>query len=207
MSKAQGIGVGTAEADAAALKVGGAGAVDRAACAACCCDQQDAVWGRLPGAVPPLRTWIPAVVATLVAVALTLVVFLLVRSPGPLDNPDPAEQRNGLVINGRVVPGDVGGVRFGGHAIVVLFERHTPAGPDFEAWKRSVVDHGVELVVRSGQAGDELARVIGMAKPVDGGRPVGYAVIDASRRVRYSTLDPAYAINAFEVIVISDAVA
>jgi hypothetical protein len=46
-----------------------------------------------------------------------------------------------------------------------------------------------------------------MPTPVDGGPPVGYAVVDPSRQVRYATLDPQYLINAFEVDVITGAVA
>ena len=46
-----------------------------------------------------------------------------------------------------------------------------------------------------------------MPTPVDGRRPVGYAVVDPSRRVRYATLDPSYERNAFEVDVITGAVA
>jgi len=60
-----------------------------------------------------------------------------------------------------------------------------------------------EFVVRVGAAGEELARRIGMPTPVDGMRPVGYAVVDASRTVRYATLDPVYEKNAFEVDVIT----
>lgn len=181
-------------------------AVDRAACAACCDDPQDTAWGRLPGAVPPLQTWVPAVVAAVVALVLTLVVVLLVRPPGPLDDPDPADQRDGLLLAGPVLPPEVAGDRFGGRPVVVLFERDDPAGPAFQAWKAVVADDGVELVVRVGRAGDELARLVGMPAPVDGMRPVGYAIIDASRTVRYATLDPAYEKNAFEVDVITGAV-
>jgi len=174
---------------------------------ACCDDAQDAAWGRLPGAEPPLRTWIPAAVAAVVALVLTLVVVLLVRPPGPLDDPDAADQRDGLLLDGPVLPTEVAGVRFGGRTVVVLFERDEPAGPAFQAWKAVVADDGVELVVRVGRAGDELARLVGLARPVDGRRPVGYAVVDGSRTVRYATLDPVYEINAFEVDVITGAVA
>ncbi len=54
--------------------------------------------------------------------------------------------------------------------------------------------------------GDRLAELVGMPTPVDGGRPVGYAVVDPRRQVRYATLDPQYLINAFEVDVITGAV-
>ncbi len=182
-------------------------AVSRAGRAACCDDPQDDAWGRLPGAAPPLPAWVPAVVAAVVALVLTLVIVLLVRPPGPLDDPDPANQRAGLLLDGPVLPPEAAGVRFGGRTVVVLFERDEPAGPAFEAWKDAVADDGVELVVRVGRAGDELARLVGMPTPVDGMRPVGYAVIDASRTVRYATLDPVYDKNAFEVDVITGAVA
>lgn len=181
-------------------------AVSRAEHAACCEDPQDVAWGRLPGAAPPLPTWVPAAVAAVLALVLTLVVVVLVRPPGPLDDPDPAGQRNGLLLDGPTLPPEAAGVRFGGRTVVVLFERDEPAGPAFETWRSTVSDGGVELVVRVGSAGEELARRLGMPTPVDGMRPVGYAVIDASRTVRYATLDPGYEKNAFEVDVITSAI-
>ena len=45
-----------------------------------------------------------------------------------------------------------------------------------------------------------------MPTPVDGMQPVGYAVVDASRTVRYPTLDPEYETDAFEVDVMTGAV-
>lgn len=182
-------------------------AVARADGGSCCDDPQDADWGRLPGAAPPLPWWIPAAVAAAVALVLTLVVVLLVRPPGPLDDPDPADQRDGLLMNGPVLPPGAGGAEFRGRTVVVLFERDEPTGPAFEKWKATVSDDGVELVVRVGAAGDELARLVEMPTPVDGMRPVGYAVVDPSRAVRYATLDPVYEKNAFEVDVITGAVA
>jgi len=173
--------------------------------AACCNDPQDTAWGRLPGAAPPLATWIPAAVAAAVALVLTLVITLVVRPPGPLDDPHPAHQRDGLLLDGPALPPEADGVRFGGHPVLVLFERHKPAGPAFQAWQAAVTNDA-ELVVRVGPAGDALARLVGMPAPVDGKRPVGYAVVDASRTVRYATLDPAYEKNAFEVDVITGAV-
>jgi hypothetical protein len=182
-------------------------AVHRAERASCCDDPRDAAWGRLPGAEPPLRWWLPAVVALLAALVLSLVVVLVVRPPGPRDDPDPAEQRNGLLLDGPVLPDRAGGVEFGGRPVVVLFDRQPPSGPAFERWRQTVSDDGVELVVRAGEAGDALADLVGMPTPVDGGRPIGYAVVDPARQVRYATLDPSYLSNAFEVDVITGAVA
>ena len=183
------------------------GAVDRAERASCCDDPQDAAWGRLPGAAPPLRWWLPAVAALSAALVLSLVVVLLVRPPGPRDDPDPAEQRNGLLLDGPVLPARADGVELGGRPVVLLFDRQPPSGPAFQRWRQTVSDDGVALVVRAGSAGQALADLVGMPTPADGGRPIGYAVVDPARRVRYATLDPSYLQNAFEVDVITGAVA
>jgi hypothetical protein len=182
-------------------------ATSRSQRASCCADPQDASWGRLPGAQPPLRWWIPAAVALGAALALTAVVVAVVRPPGPLDDPAAADQRDGLLLDGPRLPPSAAGVQFGGRPVVVLFERTQPAGPAFERWRRTVSDDGVELVVRVGPQGDRLADLTGMPTPVDRGRPVGYAVVDPARQVRYATRDPQYLINAFEVDVITGAVA
>ncbi len=176
--------------------------------ATCCDDAADVDWGRLPGARPPLAWWLPVVAFAVVTVVLSLIVVLVVRAPGPLDDPDPAEQRNALLLDGPVLAPQVDGVRFGGRTVVVLFERTPPSGPAYDAWRRVAIDDGVELVVavagREGAAA--LATQLAMPTPVDGGPPVGYAVVDADRRVRYATLDPTYVDNAFEVDVITGAV-
>ncbi|MCA1712247.1 MAG: hypothetical protein LC789_11670 [Actinobacteria bacterium] len=177
--------------------------------AGCCDDPADVVWGRLPGAVPPLRWWLPAVTFGVAALLLSLVVGLLVRPPGPRDNPDPADQRDGLLLAGPQLPAVVAGVTFGGGTVVVLFERRDPAGLAFERWREQVSHHGTRLVVAVAPSprAQALASATGMPVPKDGGAPVGYAVVDPARRVRYATLDPAYLDNAFEVDVITGAVA
>lgn len=181
-------------------------ATQSAETARCCCDPVDVVLGRLPGASPPLRWWLPVAVFAVVAVVLTLVMVLVVRPPGPLDDPDPADQRDGLLLAGPRLAPEVDGVSLGGRTVLVLFERTPPTGPAYDAWRAAVGDDGVDLVVRVGAAGAALASAIGIATPVDGGSPVGYAVIDADRLVRYATLDPAYLENTFEVDVITGAV-
>jgi hypothetical protein len=142
------------------------------------------------------------------AAALTLVILLLVRYPGPLDDPDPANQRDGLLLNGPRLPPELGGVTFGDGPIVLLFERTAPNGAGYVAWRDTVSDDGVELVVvvAGSPEAAELTAAVDIPTPVDGGSPVGYAVIDAARVVRYSTLDPMYELNAFEVDVITGAI-
>ena len=68
-------------------------------------------------------------------------------------------------------------------------------------------DGAVPVVCVAGSTGcAELARAVGLATPIDGGSPVGYAVVDQDRRVRYATLDPAYLQNLFEVNAITQAI-
>lgn len=182
-------------------------AADRAHASSCCDNPNDASWGRLPGAAPPLAWWWPGLVFVLAAVALAVIVTLVVRGPGPLDDPAPADQRDGLLLDAPTLPPEVGGVAFGARPIVLLFDRALPQGPAFDAWTGTVDQAGADLVVLTpGERAARLADAVGMPVPVDGGPPVGYAVVDRSRTVRYATLDPAYVINAFEVDVIVGAV-
>ena len=183
-------------------------AVERAKTAECCDDEADMTWGRLPGAEPPLAWWLPMAAFGVAAVLITLVILLVVRAPGPLDDPNPANQRSGLLITGPRLSTDVRDARLGNGPIVVLFERDTPSGRSYAAWRDTVSDDGVDLVVvvEGSPGARALAATEGIPTPVDGGFPIGYAVIDAARVVRYSTLDPMYELNAFEVDVITGAV-
>lgn len=173
-----------------------------------CCAPEDRDWGRASGARPPLRFWIPLVTFGAAALVLTLVVALVVRGPGPGDDPNPAEQRDGLLRSSAPLPATVGGVAFGGRPVVVLFEITTPSGAAFDDWRDSVTNNGVELVVSlpGTQQADLLRNALEMPTPSGGGDPIGYAVVDSDRRLRYSTLDPQYLVNAFEVDVITGAV-
>lgn len=142
------------------------------------------------------------------AIILSLTVVFVVRGPGPEDDPDPAAQRDGLLLNGPVVPSVVAGVEFGGRTVVVLFDREAPSGAAFESWSREVSDDGVDLdvVVPGSPDATMIASTLRLPTPVDGDFPVGYAVVDSDRVLRYSTLDPEYLDNAFEVDVITGAV-
>lgn len=182
----------------------------RADDAGCCCDAADTDWGRLPGTVPPLRWWLPALTFVVASLVLAVVVVLVVRPPGPRDDPRPADQRDGLLLAGPRLPAVLAGVAFGGRTVVVLFERTSPAGDGFRRWREQVSDHGsvvVVVAVAGSAAAQVLAPAVRMPVPRDGGPPIGYAVVDAARRVRYATLDPSYVKNAFEVDVITRAVA
>ena len=178
----------------------------------------DVAAGRVPGLCPPLPAWAPLAWFAALAAVLAGVVVLLVRPPGPLDQPDPAYQRDGLLLSGPVVPEQVLGLEFGQRARVLLFVREPPPPEELAEWVTAVPD-GVDVTVVLPQPTiaelpvpalvdplNRLAEVVEMPTPVDGGRPVGYAVVDADRVVRYATLDPSYLSNAFEVTTIVDAV-
>lgn len=174
-------------------------------------------WGQTPGQRPPLPTWVPLAWWAALALTLSIVVMALVRPPGPLDQPDPARQRDGLLLEGPEVPGTVAGVEFGGRPVVLLFGREPPSPQQLAIWLDEVpdraevrlvlpepgtspVDPGVAAVVVDPDG--ELADAVLLPTPVDGGPGVGYAVVDSQRLVRYSTLDPAYLVNAFEVVTV-----
>lgn len=187
-------------------------------------DPPDAHWGRRPGARPPLPAWVPLGFAAALAVLLTLVVALVVRPPGPLDQPDPADQRNGLLLDGPRVPGEVGEVSFGGGPVVLLFLRQAPDPGTLQSWSAAVPEAARAYVVIQNGAGrqpevgdreaggagydvvvdpeEQLADAVDLPEPRDGGPGIGYAVVDSERVVRYSTLDPAWPDNAFEIATI-----
>ena len=178
----------------------------------------DPAYGRVPGLRPPLPTWAPLVWFAAFAAGLAVVVVALVRPPGPLDDVDPAFQRDGLLLDGPVVPQELVGIEFGGRPVVLLFVRELPQANDLAPWLEAVPDGAdVRVVVPQPAAAElpapivadplnKLADVVDMPEPVDGGRPVGYAVIDSERVVRYATLDPSYLTNSFEVTTIVKAV-
>jgi hypothetical protein len=167
---------------------------------------------------PPLPAWAPLAWWAALAAVLTFVVVALVGPPGPLDDPDPAYQRDGLLLDGPVVDDEVVGVEFGGRPVVLLFERQPPDQQDLRQWLRAVPQGAdVTLVLPAATTveypvlavADPLSRLadaVDMPQPRDGGRPVGYAVVDSERVVRYATLDPEYLTNAFEITTIVQAV-
>ncbi len=169
---------------------------------------------------PPLPFWTTLAWFLVLAAVLVFVVVALVRPPGPLDDPDPAFQRDGLLLDGPVVDREVAGVDFGGRAVVLLFVREPPDRRALADWAGNVPDPAqvqVQVVVPRPNLTDlglpvvvdplnRLAEAVGMPTPIDGGRPVGYAVVDSGRTVRYATLDPQYLRNGFEVSTIVGAV-
>jgi hypothetical protein len=174
-----------------------------------------------PGA-PPLPVWAPGVWFLVVGVLLVVVVVVLIPEPGPLDDPDPAHQRSGLLVparEARSVRGLHGRIPgLGREVIVVVFDRKVPSSARYLDWVEALPDDvSTVLVVPDRQRASpvealivdsdgSLARAVGMREPVDGRYPVGYAVIDGQARLRYATLDPGYLSHPVGVSTMAGAV-
>ncbi len=144
--------------------------------------------------------WLVAAVASIVL----LVVIQLFQ--GPADDPDPAYQRPGVLDLAALpapAPAVTPRVPGPGRAAVVFFER-----PDSLAVLCGVLPgtglagEAELVVVASGPVTEcgavpvvvdpagRIAQGYGMRTPIDGGPPVGYAVVDATGSIRYRTLAP-----------------
>ena len=174
---------------------------------------------------PPISPQTPVVWLLVSGVLLAGVVFWVVPQPGPLDHPDQAEQRTGVVVPAREAREVTGRYLLGEplrrQSVVVVFDRAVPDAARLRAWVRAVPP-GTKTMLALPQApaageiagvvdvvsgdGQRVADAVGMPTPLDGGYPIGYALIDARARVRYTTLDPAYLSHAFEVATMTEAV-
>ena len=164
---------------------------------------------------PPISPWTPVIWLVITGCVLAGVVFWVVPEPGPLDNPDQAEQRSGLLVpaaEAREVSGlQLPGSPIGQRTTVIVFDRSIPDPQRFRDWLAAVpTGTTTVLAVPQPSAGDEvdnvvtdprrqIAEAVDMPTPVDGGYPIGYAVIDAEARVRYATLDPGYLSHDFAI--------
>jgi len=166
---------------------------------------------------PPLTVRTVTLSAAGLTALLVVVVLMVVHLPGPLDERTLADQRNGLLRDGPVLPQSVAGVDFGGHPVVLLFLRAAPPAGDVQAFAAALPARArLRLVVQSATGGDPggqpapvvrdpgavLARAVKLPRPNDGGPGVGYAVVDSTRTVQYSTLDPSWPSNGFEAATI-----
>lgn len=171
-----------------------------------------------PAAPPPTRRALVGIWAGAAWGFAGLLVFAQLTR-GPLDDPDPARQRPGLVDLGALpapAPEVVDGIPSLGRRAVVFFER--PAGLDglCRALATSQLGQKADIVVvfsaEPGRCeggphlvldpGATYARRVGMDVPRDDGPPVGYAVVDSRQRIRYRTLDPHVAERLEEVATI-----
>ena len=164
------------------------------------------------------------IVAWLVVAVGSGVLLTIARaSTGPLDDPDPAHQRPGLLDLGELpapAPPVSDEVPSQGREAAVFFVR--PA--ELQALCRGLADTDLagepdlavvvdgpiapcsaEVAVVADPQG-RLADAYGLRPPADGGAPVGYVVVDEAGRIRYRTLDPKVADLLGEVDTILRAV-
>lgn len=166
---------------------------------------------------PPLTARTVMLAAVLMTSLLAAVVLTVVHRPGPLDERTLADQRNGLLRRGPSLPKTLVGVTLGGYPVVLLFLRTAPTTDDVELFAKALPARAhLRLVLQSPSGSDPvdppapvvrdpgqvLARAVDLPRPNDGGPGVGYAIIDSTRTVQYSTLDPSWATNGFEAATI-----
>lgn len=185
--------------------------------------ESDHDWGRAAGLRPPLTPSAVLVTWLVTAAVLAAVVIAVIGGPGPLDDPDPGQQRAGFLFDPAEAPvvGDVRlpGGPLGRRPVFVLFDRRGYDADRVEPVLREVPEEfAFFLVVPRAPAdvmldervrvvadpGNRLAAAFGLNQPVAGGFPIGYVLVDERRRVRYATLDPAYSEHAFEVQIVTD---
>lgn len=182
----------------------------------------DREWGRQQGARPPLGARAVVIWWLTTATLLTAVIVAVVGGPGPLDDPNPGDQRAGFLFD----PGEapvVGSLQLPGRPVgerpvFLLFDRRGYDAGRVEPVLAEVPEGfafvvvvprrppSLELPQRVSVVADprrRLADAVDLSEPVAGGFPVGYALIDAQRRVRYATLDPEYEEHAFEVHIVT----
>lgn len=163
-----------------------------------------------------------ALIAAWAAAAVGLGFVLAAASPrGPLDDPDPARQRPGFLDGGGLpAPApDIGGeIPVPGRRAVVFFVRPQQIAALCRDLAGNSLAHRASLAVVVSSSATcpasavlvvdrgALAQRFGMPSPHDRGPPVGYAVVDATGRVRYRTLDPDVAGHLDEVAAILGAV-
>ncbi len=128
----------------------------------------------------------------------------------PLNHPDPAQQRTGMLLPARTEQAPpIADVPNVGQRRMVLFARSLKDQYLFhdladqadltEAAQLVVVtSDGSQPIITNGIAlfvadpGGVLARAFGMPEPIDQAAPIGYVIIDSAGYIRYRTLDPEF---------------
>lgn len=162
-----------------------------------------------------VRVWIVAV-----GVMTALVVISVATRTGG-DDPDQGRQRPGILDLGALpLPApEIPGLDFGGEEAVVFFAGRKAADlcaalaePPQELAEAKLVVVAEEPLECGPTAAPvrmspvTAAEAYGLATPRDGAAPLGYAIVDASGRIRYRTLDPEVASMLGEVATMLRAV-
>ncbi len=159
------------------------------------------------------------------ALVLSVVVVLAVPDPGPLDAAHEGSQRSGLLIPeaqaDRVPALELPGAPVGRRHVLLVFDRDVPSTERFRRFRAELPDTAAVVLavakestraelagtpIVTGTKARQLAKTIDVTPPRDGGAPIGYAVLDAQTRIRYTTLDPLYFQHVDEVATMLAAV-
>lgn len=151
------------------------------------------------------------------ALGFGLLLGLSEYARNPLNDPDPAQQRTGLLLPaGRYPAPVVDGRALTARRTLIFFTRSLERQPLFhDLADQSDLVRNADLVVvtRDGSRpiisegitqfvtdlDGSLAEAFGLDQPIDGGAPVGYAIVDSQGYVRYRTLDPDFMHRANEI--------
>lgn len=135
----------------------------------------------------------------------------------PLNDPDQAQQRTGVLLPTGLEPAPkIPALDITGRPTVILFDRTLTGRHLFhDLADQSDLTRNAELVVIThdgsrpiieagidGVLADQdeaIARAFDLRKPVDGGYPVGYVLVDSSGFIRFRTLDPGYESRVWEI--------
>jgi hypothetical protein len=144
-----------------------------------------------------------------VAVLFGVLLGLAERSRSRMDDPDPAYQRTGALLPAGLLkaPPAIAGFPRPGHRLAVFFVRSASAQILFDDLalqsdlsaladvvvvaadgSRPNITHGVQAVVPDPDG--TIVRAYGLRAPLDGGYPVGYALVDREGFIRHRTIDP-----------------
>ncbi|MGE3977336.1 MAG: hypothetical protein AB7F94_07070 [Nitrospira sp.] len=135
----------------------------------------------------------------------------------PLNDPDQAQQRTGVLLpTGREPAPKMPVLDFTGRPALILFDRTLTRRHLFHDLadqadltrnaelvvvthdgSRPVIETGIDrMLVDQDEA---IARAFDLRKPIDGGYPVGYVLVDSSGFIRFRTLDPGYELRVWEI--------
>ncbi|MDF0668469.1 MAG: hypothetical protein P0119_20665 [Nitrospira sp.] len=135
----------------------------------------------------------------------------------PLNDPDQAQQRTGVLLPPRqgLAP-KVPAMSFTDRPTVIIFDRDLTGRHLFhDLADQSDLTRNAELVVVTHDGSrpiiearidrvlvdpdEAVAGAFELRRPIDGGYPVGYVLVDSSGFIRFRTLDPGYDRRAWEI--------
>lgn len=135
----------------------------------------------------------------------------------PLNDPDQAWQRTGVLLPAQTYPSPTVGIEpRPGHRAIFFFARsladrhlfHDLADQSDLASAADLIvvtSDGSRPVIESGirhfamDADGSLAKAFGLHRPIDGGPPLGYVLVDSHGYIRFRTLDPGFGQRAWEI--------